>query len=180
MSIYGVQIDTQPTQNLRERLNSANLTNKQMQSFGNDINDVKTQLEKMNEKINRLNDILTSKCSKDDLIDLKSNYSQLKQKNEEMENVMSLLVNKQDFKIALDDISSCFEDYVLNAGNTPRINLDGFEKRMSMIEEKLNSLSNVPKVHITRNAMDTDLNIPSLEIQKSDSLFRKPVKMEKK
>ncbi len=182
MSVFGVQMDN-PTQNLRERLNNANLTSKQMQSMGNDINDFKTQMEKLNDKLNRLSDVVNAKCNKDDLIDVKSNHSALKQKTEEIENVLSTYVDKVAFKTALDDVSVCFEEYVLNAGNTPRINVDGFEKRMSMLEEKIAILSSQiatqPKVSI-RTAMDTD--IPQLEIHKnsSDSLFRKPVKLEKK
>lgn len=180
MSVFGVQMETP---SLRERLNNANLTSKQMQSMGGDIIDLKTQIEKLNDKISRLSDSLNSKCCKDDLIDVKSNHSALKQKTEELETVMTSFVDKNSFKTALDDVSCCFEEYVLNAGNTPRINVDGFERRMAMLEEKIAILASTiekqPKVNI-RTASDIDpVTVPSLDIQKSDSLFRKPIKQEK-
>ena len=168
MSVYGFQIDEQPK--LRDRLNNAMNQNKQMQTLNTDLTDVKGQIEKLNDKINRLTDLLSSKACKDDIIDYKNNISILKSKVEELDLVLTNFVDKSTFKKELDEISQCFEDFVVSA--TPRIqpqqDITALENRLRNLEE---SMLNQPKINI-RTAGDIENKLCS----ESDRLFKRPEK----
>ena len=168
MSVYGFQIDEQPK--LRDRLNNAMNQNKQMQSLNTDLSDVKGQIEKLNDKVNRLSDLLSSKACKDDTIDFKNSISILKTKIDDLDLIISNFVDKPTFKKELDEISQCFEDFVISA--TPRIqpqqDLSSLENRLKILEE---SMMNQPKINI-RTASDIDNKTCS----ESDRLFKRPEK----
>lgn len=168
MSVYGFQIDEQPK--LRDRLNNAMNQNKQMQSLNTDLSDVKGQIEKLNDKINRLTDLMSSKACKDDTIDFKNSISSLKTKVDELDLILNNFVDKPTFKKELDEISQCFEDFVISA--TPRIqplqDVTVLENRLRNLEE---SIMSQPKINI-RSAVDIDSKICS----ESDRLFKRPEK----
>ena len=167
------QSEEQPK--LRDRLNIAVQHNQKMTGMSNDITELKSSIDKLNDRLNRLNEVCMSKSDRDDVIDLKASLGKLSQKISEVEEKSQSTITKEMFKNELDEISKCFEDFVING--TPRVDVNTFEKRLSDIESKLSSMQVQPRINI-RTAEDTEQKstLTTDNLQKNESFFRKPEK----
>lgn len=130
--------DSSDTRPLRERMYAARQANDRMNTVCYDLSDVKTSIEKVNEKVRALMQDMQGTATNDQIIDIKAALSQIHERVALCEMNMSQYVTKAHFKEQLDEISACFEEYVLtSSGTTPRININEFERRISVIEQKL-------------------------------------------
>ena len=146
---------------VREKLQQTQTMMTKFNSIQESHNVLKIEVEKIADKLNRINDKADGKCERDDIIELKEKLNQLSQRVDNVDSFLQSVVTLDILKQELDVISKCIEEFMMSG--TPRggvpVDVSGFEKRLAELENKL---STMPQINAT------------------DGLFRVPVKSVKK
>ena len=144
---------------------------------------VSARIDALNAEVNKLkkdNDDVHNKLGQMSL-QLQQMGKENAKLSEQMNEKLANAIDRKIFQENLDEVSRCFEEYVMN--NTPRTNVvENFEEQLNDIRNEIDLLKKHPIVNI-RTATDTeynqvDIEVPELDLtqNKRNTLFKKPVK----
>lgn len=164
------QEKTQSLKDLKDRMMVSLHQRAQLQVVNYDLSDVKMNHEKLADRMNRLQETMSSKASSESLIELKCGMANLNERIIFLESSLNDFVTKSTMQKELADIGECFE-MICGTGHTPRQTVDDYGRKIQELEARIGELcglsdvvselrqkvDEMPKVNIKTDAIDGPL-----------------------